>query len=93
LLICFLLFHLQFVPCTLSYTLWHCYKVTVCCMKPCLEEPTLDQPTFSNSTGKATSVDNSSPHVNEPTEDTTNKVVTSADSTSRIYSYAPPQTL
>jgi hypothetical protein len=39
------------------------------------------------------SVGSSSPRVDEPTEDTINKVVTSTDSTSRIYSYAPPQKL
>jgi hypothetical protein len=33
---------------------------------------------------KATSKDDSSPHVDEPTEDTTNKVITTADSTSFI---------
>jgi hypothetical protein len=49
-------------------------------------DPTKNGPT------KATSKDDSSPHVDEPTEDTTNKVVTIADSTPRIYSYTPPQT-
>jgi hypothetical protein len=38
-------------------------------------------------------VRSSTPHVDEPTEDMTNKVVTIADSTPHIYSYAPPQTL
>jgi hypothetical protein len=56
-------------------------------------QPRTDQPTFSNSTSKATSEDDSSPHVDEPTEDMTNKVVTCTDSTSRIYTYAPPQPL
>jgi hypothetical protein len=49
-------------------------------------DPTKNGPT------KATSKDDSGPHVDKPTDDTTNKVVTIADSTSRIYSYTPPQT-
>jgi hypothetical protein len=54
-------------------------------MKP--TQPRTDRPTFSNSE------DDSSPHVEELTEDTTNKVVTSPDSTSRIHRCAPPQPL
>jgi hypothetical protein len=42
---------------------------------------------------KATSKHDSSPRVDEPTEDTTNKAVPIADSTSCIYSYARPQIL
>jgi hypothetical protein len=49
--------------------------------------PTKNGPT------KATSKDDSSPRVDEPTEETTNKVVNIADSTSRICGYTPPQTL
>jgi hypothetical protein len=44
-----------------------------------------DRPASFNSTDKATSEDDSSPHVDELTEDVTYKVVTSADSTSHIH--------
>jgi hypothetical protein len=47
-------------------------------------DPTKNGPT------KTASKDDSSPHVDEPTEDTTNKAVTIAHSTPRIYSYTPP---